>query len=269
MEIKKGVACREKLNSTHQMIDAILHADLAEICDEMCLAAPPRGIGLVACEATKERTRTYDVDIIGHSAATFDRDLLMAVISGDYQIGETEGASLKPEQKLQQDSAASKFRHKHLGRQIVMIEDKNFAEQPPKATEQPVRFWGIAGMEYVKAATGNCDAEREQRCPCEAPCEFEGESKSRGGVNGDRIAINVNVLESFKGGSEPFGLRADDADSVSCGPKRRGLEPDTAVEWPGQILYHNQNSFHGLARASSRKIRKYHVHWTVTTRRPH
>src|SRR6185437_16275228 len=84
----------QMLDRAHHVVDAVLLADLAKINHHKARAFTPRGIGRVELETVEARARPYDVNVLGTLAAARHRDLLVAVVGGDDQVGLAERQAL-------------------------------------------------------------------------------------------------------------------------------------------------------------------------------
>src|SRR5581483_2524755 len=120
-------------------------------------------------------------------------------------------------------------------------------EGAPEPAQRPIGLRRVADMQDVEAAAEELHLEAQERGHQEAPEEFHHEADLALGVDRQRIAIDVDVLDRLAALVEAAHLRADDADGIAVLRQRGGFEPYPPVERDRQILDHDQNA--GLSSA--------------------
>ena len=222
VEIDPPVPLAQQLQRAHHVIDAVLRADLAEIDQEMPFALPIADIGRKAAEPAEIRAGADHDDVLRRPPAARGGDQLMALIGGDDDVGRPHALPLEPQQAaVEQPVRAPEFDGEHLRTQVVMIVDEPPAEQLPEPTEQPERVGRIAGVQHIEAAAEQLDPEAQQRRQREAPGEFRSEPERALGLERDRVAEDVHILDRLVRPIKALRLRADHRDAVAVTGQRR------------------------------------------------
>jgi hypothetical protein len=97
-------------------------------------------------------------------------------------------------------------------------------------------------MEDVEAAPEERDPQRQKRACQEAPDEFRGKARLARGIEGQRVAEDLDPLPKLVAGVETPRLRADDANPVTGLGQCRRLEPNAAVERHREILHDDKDA---------------------------
>jgi len=259
----------QQLDRAHQVVDAVLLADLAEVDDEEAPPLRPGGDAPMHREPVEGGPGADDMDVGRLLAAAGGRDRFVALVRRDHDLSDAERHPFEPHQAAEQRPVlAVELGGVHLRRKVVVVEHEHLAEQPPERAEQPVSLRRVAGMQHVEAASEQRHPEGEQRRHDEAPGELAHEAEGALRVGEQGVAVDLDAFEPLPRLIVAFHLRADDADAATGLGQRGRFEPDPAVEWHRQVLHYDQHALdqHAPARcrcAVRRGMRHRRLLWLV------
>ncbi len=134
------------------VVDAVLRAHDAQVAQQVRLAALDRLVGGHLAEPVDRGRAAHDEHLVRPLAASGQRDLAVALVGGDDDVGRPVGEPLEPAHRaVEEVLAAVESRQVQLGHQVVLVEDE------PRAA--PLEPSGPAGR------TGPAGCRRAPRRP--------------------------------------------------------------------------------------------------------
>ena len=196
----------------------------------------------------------HDEHLVRVHPSSFDGDAPIRLVRRNGDVGRSERPAFEPANEAIEKVAALKFRLVELGIDVVVIEDELLAEHLERQADKEYEVRRIARVDDVEASRrGNPQGQKE--LPEQRRDVLERVAQRARTFERQRMAKDMDAVEHLVAlpGALPFG--ADDRDVVAGRAKRRGLLPDTAIEWTRQVLDYDQDSPHDF-HLSSNTFRK-------------
>ena len=245
-EIAKSLDLDQIGDRAHEMIDAILLVDDAEIAEHELAPAAQSGLWLYAMDALAVGHSIDDFDQRRRLAAATDGQVFERRVGRDDEIRHRVAHALEKHERPIEEALVAVFDDEKFWPDIVLIEDELLAHELERRGDQKDEIGRIAGLDDRKAALP-VNLDQEPEFMEERRRVFAEVSKRPAPLRRQRVPIDRDVVDDL----EPLRIgrvrRADHRDQPAGAGEGLSLLPDAPIEWDGQI-FDDDDTGTGLTR---------------------
>src|SRR6185437_16912775 len=136
----------------HQMVDAVLLIDDADVAEDELAPAVQPGLRLDAMDALAVGHPVDDLDLRRRFSAAADRDVLEGRVGGDDAVGRPVAHALEKQERAVEKPLPAEFDNEQFRRDVVLIVNEPLADELERQGGEKDEVRRIAGLDDRKAA---------------------------------------------------------------------------------------------------------------------